>query len=233
MLLDVQIQSATGGHHDLGDVMRQLWKQHRASGYSQEDFERLCEEVGGGQVAGWLRHQIAAPGELDFEPLLDWYGLRFKEKPDMPKNPLAPPPEKSTNGAEPSGAENGSPEKRDLAQGDGLPATRSAYLGLEAALTEGKLVVKRVTRRSPAAEAGVNVDDEILAIDRIRIAGDGLNERLDYYRAQDQIGLLLSRRGRVIEVDVRLGARPSETWELEVDPAATEEQKGRLSGWLQ
>jgi predicted metalloprotease with PDZ domain len=89
-------------------------------------------------------------------------------------------------------------------------------------------MVTSVRRGTPALTAGLNVEDEILAIDDIRVRADGLAARLDQYRAGDTIVMLVSRRDRLTKLDVRLGAEPGRAWRLEVDPGATEAQKSRL-----
>jgi predicted metalloprotease with PDZ domain len=89
-----------------------------------------------------------------------------------------------------------------------------------------------VRRDTPAAAAGLSVEDEILAIDDIRVRGDGLAARLEQYKPGDKIGMIVSRRDRLSKVEVTLGAEPGRAWRLEVDPNATEAQRSRVIAWL-
>ena len=96
----------------------------------------------------------------------------------------------------------------------------------------GRLVVTQVRRDTPGYDSGINVDDEILAIDDLRVRADGLAARLDQYRAGDTVRVLVARRDRLMIVPVTLGAEPGRPWRLQVKPDATTEQQARLTAWL-
>ena len=57
-------------------------------------------------------------------------------------------------------------------------------------------------------DGGLNVDDEILAIDDVRVRADGLAARLEQYKAGDKVQLLVARRDRLTRLDVTLGSDP-------------------------
>jgi predicted metalloprotease with PDZ domain len=107
-----------------------------------------------------------------------------------------------------------------------------AWVGANTRSDGGRLVVSQVRRETPAHGAGINVDDEIIAIDEVRVRADGLNARLEQYRPGDRVSILVARRDRLIRVPLTLGAEPGREWRLEVAPNATEEQKKRLAAWL-
>ena len=107
-----------------------------------------------------------------------------------------------------------------------------AWLGAGTRTDGGRLVVSAVRRETPAFEAGLNVDDEILAIDDVRVRADGLNGRLEQYRPGQKVVILVARRDRLTRLDAVLGTDPGRPWRLEVDPGATEAQKQRLVGWI-
>ena len=109
---------------------------------------------------------------------------------------------------------------------------RKATLGAVTKIDGGRLVVAQARRGTPAHEAGLNVDDEIVAIDEFRVRPDQLEARMEQYVAGDRVSMLVSRRDRLIRLDVVLGAEPSKSWQLEPDPAATPEQRAGLDFWL-
>jgi predicted metalloprotease with PDZ domain len=113
---------------------------------------------------------------------------------------------------------------------DAKPAR--AYLGFGSRVDAGRLIVSQVRRGTPALAAGLNVDDEILAIDDVRVRADGLATRLEQYKPGDNVSLLVARRDRVIRLDATLGADPGRPWRLEVAPEASDAQKQRLAAWL-
>jgi predicted metalloprotease with PDZ domain len=107
-----------------------------------------------------------------------------------------------------------------------------AWLGANTRNDAGRLVVSQVRRQTPAHTAGLNVDDEIIAIDDVRVRADGLPQRLEQYRPGDQVSVLVARRDRLVRLDVTLGTEPSRGWRLEQMPNASEAQKQRLTAWL-
>ena len=90
-----------------------------------------------------------------------------------------------------------------------------AWLGATTRNDGGRLVVSQVRRGTPGYEAGLNVDDEILALDDYRIRADRLENRLEQYRPGDRVTVLLARREQLMKLDVKLGMEPPKTWRLE------------------
>jgi predicted metalloprotease with PDZ domain len=106
-----------------------------------------------------------------------------------------------------------------------------AWLGMATRNDAGRLVVTQVRRGTPAYAAGLNVDDEILALNDFRVRADQLNTRLDQYKPGDKVTVLLARRDQLTRIDVELGSEPARTWRLEVNPAATSQTQ--RAKWLQ
>jgi predicted metalloprotease with PDZ domain len=90
-----------------------------------------------------------------------------------------------------------------------------AWLGVATRNDGGRLVVSQVRRGTPGYEAGLNVDDEILAFDDYRVRADRLDSRLEQYRPGDDISVLVARREQLMKVDVKLGMEPPKIWRLE------------------
>ena len=111
-------------------------------------------------------------------------------------------------------------------------APGKSWLGVTVRNDGGNLIVTRVLRDTPAYNAGVNVDDEILAIDEFRVRTEQLNNRLEEYHPGETISLLVARRGQLMRHNVMLGVEPVKQWVLEVAPAVSEVQKERLATWL-
>ena len=90
-----------------------------------------------------------------------------------------------------------------------------AWLGAATRIDSGRLLVAQVRRHTPAATAGLNVDDEIVAIDEVRVRADRLEERLEQYAPGDRIAILVARRDRLVTLTVTLEAEPPKSWRLE------------------
>jgi predicted metalloprotease with PDZ domain len=109
-------------------------------------------------------------------------------------------------------------------------ADRKAWIGADTRAENGRLVVTRVPRGTPAFAAGLSVEDEILGIGDFRVRADQLAARLEYYKPGDTVSILVARREQLKRFDVTLGEEP-QRWQLEVRPDATEAQKKNLQEW--
>jgi predicted metalloprotease with PDZ domain len=111
---------------------------------------------------------------------------------------------------------------------DGPPG----WLGAITRVEDGRLVVTEVRRETPAHAAGVNVGDEILAIDEQRVPVDGLDEILRHAPPGREVAVLVARRGRLRRVPVVLGQEPVARWKLEPEPDASRQQRAQRTRWL-
>lgn len=119
------------------------------------------------------------------------------------------------------------------------PETRAAWLGLtlgpgRSTLKDdgGRLVVTQVRRGTPAFDAGVNVDDEILAIGGYRVRPSQWASRLELFSPGERTTLLLARRDRLLTVEVEFGSERAGPGRLEIDPHAPPDAQQRLASWL-
>lgn len=77
-LLDAEIRRRTGGRRSLDDVVRLAYERHAGGrGYTAEDFRAIAAEVAGGDLDGFFARVVDGTGELDYQPALDYHGLRF------------------------------------------------------------------------------------------------------------------------------------------------------------
>jgi predicted metalloprotease with PDZ domain len=190
-LLDARIRDATNGARTLDTGMQ--WAMQRYSGekgYTPAQFYTVMSEAAGVDLKEWFAKTAESTDELDYGPMLDYYGLRFR-----PVDPKTQPP----------------------AIGGG---TRN---------DNGRLIVTSVRRGTAGLQAGLNVDDEIIAIDDVRVrAAEGLAPRLAQYRPGDKATFTIARRDRILKIDVTLGTDAGRPWRLEEAPNATAAQKARF-----
>ncbi len=188
MLLDAEIQSRTGGTRGLRDVMQRLWKEHRQSGYTLDDFQRISSEVAGVSMDEWFKSHVWQATEVDYSKMLEWYGLRFKSS-EAKKNGDASKADPAK--ADGANAKSESPSDKKV---DKPVETGNAWLGCVTSGQDGRLVVRQVPRGTPADLAGLNVDDELIAIEDHRLSTTGLDDRLSYFSDGDTVRMTIARR---------------------------------------
>ena len=106
------------------------------------------------------------------------------------------------------------------------------WLGLETKVDNGRLVVSRVRRDTPGHDAGFNVDDEIIAIDDLRVRPDQWERRMTYYPPSRTAEVLVARREQLLRLPVTFGAEPGNGWRLRPRPNPTPAQQQALRSWL-
>jgi predicted metalloprotease with PDZ domain len=201
-LLDAKIRRATNDAKSLDDLMRVAFQRFSGDrGFTPEQFKSAATEVAGVPLSAFFHDAVETPGELDYQEALDWYGLRFRQT-EAPKE---------------NTAKEATPKK--------------AWIGMDTRIDNGRLIVSRVPRSTPAFEAGLNVDDEILAFGDYRVRADQLAARLDNYRPGDRVTVLVARRDRLIRLDLTFGEEPAK-WQLEVKTDASSAQKHHIEAWL-
>lgn len=110
-------------------------------------------------------------------------------------------------------------------------ARTGGVIGCVTRVDNGRLLVTRVPRETPAWNSGLSADDEIVAIDDFRVRPDQLSQRLENYRAGDKVSILVARRDLLMRIELVLGVEP-ERWQLEIRPRASDAQKQNLAHWL-
>lgn len=204
-LLDAEIRRLSAGAKSLDDVMRSAYVRYSGEhGYTEEEFIALASETAGTDLAPWFATHVQSASQYDYQPMLDWYGLKFTDpkEPDesMLPNKLEPP--------------------------DGPPG----WIGVETKNHDGRVVVTKVREGTPAYDGGVYVDDELVAVDGFRI--EGRVESVLKGSPGDEVVLLVARRGHLVSLNLTLGQAPTQTWKLEVRPDASAEQTRRLEAWI-
>jgi len=95
-----------------------------------------------------------------------------------------------------------------------------AWLGADTKVEDGRLIVERIPRGTPAYEAGLDAGDEIVGFGDFRVRAADWDQQLANYRPEDSLPLLLARRGKLMRVTVKLGVEPVGAWSLEAATAS-------------
>ncbi len=105
------------------------------------------------------------------------------------------------------------------------------FHGLRVADEGGRCRVKFVAAGSPAAVAGLEPGDELLALDGFRISVDSLPKRLKRYQPGDRLGLTLFHGDELVNRRLTLAEPQPASWGLTPNPEATVEQRQAFRRW--
>lgn len=206
-LLDAKIRSMTDGQKSLDDVMRLMFERYEKTGYLPSDFRSVASEVAGEDLNPFFAATVDRTDDLDFDEALLYFGMNFSGRP-RPTNP---------------GDEQKKPSKTTE-----MTVSKIPWLG---ARTSDNIVTS-VVAESPATEAGLNPDDEILAINDYRVSGS-VDSWVNKFKVGDEVDFLVARGGRLLRLPVTLAPRPNNTWRLTTDRKPSDEQKESLKAWAE
>ena len=206
-LLDLEVRRATNDTRSLDDVMRLLWQRHGdGSGVPEGGVEAAVAEVAGVDLGAFFDRAVRTTEELDYA-VFAHVGLEARLRP-----------------RESSSDKGGTPPPRTKGE-----ARARGWLGVT---TKGSATLATVMDGSPAQEAGLYVDDDLVALDGWKVDGAGLLARCEDKAPGEQVRVTLLRRERLLEVTVTLGPKPADAvWLARVDKP-TDAQKAAYQAWL-
>ncbi len=106
------------------------------------------------------------------------------------------------------------------------------YLGIKVQSENNREVIQFVAAQSPAALGGIDAQDQLLAINGIKVNAKSLDERLKDYQAEDTIQITLFHQDELKTLPVTLGKPQSNSYELAIQDDLSSEQQQNLTGWL-
>ncbi len=108
---------------------------------------------------------------------------------------------------------------------------QAAFLGATTSMSGGKLLVTAVQKGTSSYDYGLNVNDEIIAVDNYR-AGDDFQQLLNRKKAGEKVVLTISRAGMVQNLDITLGSNPNISYRIEKLPNPNAQQTAILQKWI-
>jgi len=216
-LLDLDIRHRTGNQRSLTDVFLYLLKNH---GLPKPGFE----EVRGFRDAVELITRQAAPSNFDFgdffakyvsgveeipwNAFLEYAGLMLQEKRSSATSYIG------------------------VSTGTSIPGGGGPFGPQATPVPQGQIAITNVEPDSPAAEAGLDVGDILIAMDGDRVDPAAFETRLAEKRIGSTIGLAVMRRDRLMTINVVIGSRENVTYSIKEKPNALELQKKIFTSWL-
>jgi predicted metalloprotease with PDZ domain len=105
------------------------------------------------------------------------------------------------------------------------------YLGANTSYTNGKLMVTSVIRGTTAYESGLNVNDEIIAIDHYRVTDD-LTRIMGTRKVGDKVKILINRAGIMQTLEAVVMKNPNISYQMQRVANTTPQQEALLAKWL-
>ena len=112
-------------------------------------------------------------------------------------------------------------------------------LGVATAVKDGKVIITAVQRGSAAWNDGLNVNDELIAINDYRITGatdtkgvSDLVKNISSKKVGEKIKAIISRDGIIKTVDITIARAVAGKYSIEIDKSATDEQLAIRKIWL-
>lgn len=206
-LLDLELRRATQDVKSLDDVVRLLWKKYGdESGVPEDGVERAAEEVAGTSLKPFFDRSLRSTDELDYS-VFAHVGLEAKFR--VRESP---------------GDKGGShPRVRPAEQ------KPKGWLGV---MARGPAIIATVLDGSPAMEAGIYSDDEIVALDGFKVDANTLLTRVEEKKPGDHVRVTVFRRERLVECIATLASKPADAVYLARTQTVTEPQKQSFKAWL-
>jgi predicted metalloprotease with PDZ domain len=204
-LLDLELRRATGDRRGLDDLMRLLWERYGdGRGVPEDGVEQAASELAGRDLSGFFDHAIRGTGELD-DSVFAHVGLEARRR-----------------------------VKESVTDKGGGPPRGQAFAprGRLGVNVRGNGNLSSVLAGSPAAEAGLYADDEVLALDGFKVDGAGLVSRCEDKRPGERVRVTVFRRDRLTELAITLGEKPAEAVYLSKVEQPTDAQKASFRAWL-
>ncbi len=204
-LLDLTIRRATNDQRSLDDVVRLLWTRFGdESGVHEKAVEAAAQEVAGTSLRDFFSRSLHGTSELSYE-VFDHVGLevRFRTR-ESPQDKGGTPPRSKTEKVE-------------------------GWIGI---IPRSGNAIATVLEGSPAMDAGLYAEDEVIALDGLKCDANSLTNRVEDKKAGEVIKVTVFRRDRLVEVPVTVGQKPADGVYLQRVERPTEAQKQAFQAWL-
>ncbi|MBI1764162.1 MAG: M61 family metallopeptidase [Acidobacteria bacterium] len=211
MMFDLEIRSRTANAKSLDDVMRLLLDKYGLPkpGFTDAELKAAFEQVAGTDLTDFFTRYVYNPdrpgAEIEFERYWRMLGLQ-------------------ATGVYGTG-ENAQPKLLS-------PPSPPGTLGLRTRNNGDRVIVSNVLAGFPAYDAGLNNNDELVALGGQKLDAANLAERLAELRPGQYVTLTVFRRERLQTFTLTTALKPFDTYTFALAKDATPEQKTLAKAWL-
>ncbi|MGX5203402.1 M61 family metallopeptidase [Aliikangiella sp. IMCC44632] len=112
------------------------------------------------------------------------------------------------------------------------PSDYKPWAGFELKDYRGFLSLKRVERNGPAWQAGLTINDQIVALNGLKVTPKNWDEILEKYQAGNSVKLTIFRNDMLAQKTLELASLPKTERKLELVKNPSESQKQAFKAWL-
>ena len=210
MLFDLEIRSRTGNAKSLDDVMRLLLDKYGLPkpGFTDVELKAAFEQIAGADLTDFFNRYVynadKLAAEIEFERFWQMLGLQVTGRYTPPSSAQTPIAINNTPGT----------------------------LGLRTRNNGDRVIISNVLAGLPAYAAGLNNNDEIVALDGQRLDAANVVERLAEIRQAQAVTLTVFRRERLQTFTLTAAPKPFDTYTFSILKDVTPEQKALAKAWL-
>jgi len=159
--LDLTIRSKSNSKYSLDTLMRELWIHfgRTNTGTTEEDFINIANLLCGEDISTTFKHHLDSNQRIDLSHDLANYGVELQKQKFKKLNSL------ETTSA----------------------AHYHAYLGAQYKAHTFGLTITQVLENSPAADAGLAVNDILIAVDNLKISEHSIQAILDHLSVNSEL----------------------------------------------
>jgi len=181
LCLDLFIRQQTRNKVGLDHVLIQLNQDYaqQGEGISQEKIMDVLNNLVGFIATNFVTEYVLSPKPLPLEQTLGYAGLSIVED-----------------------------DKEDKEKDKSFEPKPKVSLGITTKVDQGRVFVRDVHRGEAGWKAGLDYDDEILAINERRVHGDNFEKILAWSHPGDQVNVLISRAEVIKNITVKLAPKP-------------------------
>jgi predicted metalloprotease with PDZ domain len=115
--------------------------------------------------------------------------------------------------------------------GDEQKVKKQAWTGINTKKAINGLQVVSVEKNSPAWQAGLTLDDIIVAVDGLRMSDNDLTARLKNFKPKDRISVTFFRRDELVTRMITLGKKPKDKLKIVPMKNASKTQQAFFKQW--
>lgn len=191
MCLDLNIRLQSQGKHSLDDVMKLLWNLHGKTGLGTDKFviQQIVDNKLNLDLDDFLENALYTTNELPYQVLLNEFGVTVNTRPRVDHS-----------------------DKGGKAQPN---FAKHAFGATVSALDTG-VKITQVSERSPACIAGLQIGDQLIAIDSWQVSNDQIQARIDKCFVGSNVEIICLRDQKLKKLTMPIMPAPLDTVYLEV-----------------